>query len=108
MPNASSDHIYHVYVIEAEMPNGRRVIYVGQSAVPLKRRLHQHASGKRYCHVCRPRVSIPGPRGTRFRLRPDLALTERDHFDRRSDAKRAERKLARRLRDEGYDVLGGR
>lgn len=100
-------HVYHVYVIEARWPNGRRVLYVGQSGLTPLERLRQHVKGRRYCGRCTKRSYIPGPKGTKLRLRQDLIRPIGRIWFTREQAERAERKVAARLRGVGYTVRGG-
>lgn len=101
-------HVYRVYVIEARQPSGRIVLYVGQSSLSPLERMRQHVKGYRYCGPCKKRAYVPGPKGTKLRLRQDLAGVEkRMRYFTRNEAERAERKVASVLRSKGYHVLGG-
>lgn len=96
---------YHVYVIE-ETSHGRKKLYVGQSGKTPELRLKEHrARCKRYCSTCRCR-SYTGPAAHGLKLRYDL-FSRYNPVDTRAEAETIERWLARRLTQQGYDVIGG-
>lgn len=94
---------YFVYVIETARGSDT-VFYVGQSWHTPAQRLAQHRAGKAYCQNCKPRKYV---KGTRFRLRPDLARFAKGPFLTRKAAELAERKLARLLKSKKLNVEGG-
>jgi len=95
---------YYVYVIEVTERGGRRTFYVGQSGKTPEARAREHASGcKKFCPSCKVRHYSPS--GS-VRLRRDL-FSRYNPVDTRPEAERIERQLARKLRVQGYHVVGG-
>lgn len=94
---------YHVYVIESVHENGKRVLYVGQSAHTPAQRLRQHKQGKAYCVGCTKRSYA---KGTKMRLVPEF-YKGIPTIRTRQRAEQVERILARKLRSLGFNVEGG-
>jgi GIY-YIG catalytic domain len=98
--------VWTVYVIELDPTGskdpGKGFVYVGETSKPPEERFKEHLKGKRnkrgrlYSRVVRKHG-----RG----LRPDLA-PENKYFDAAS-SKAAEKRWARKMKDEGYKVVGG-
>ena len=94
---------YYVYVIEVS-EHGRRTFYVGQSGKTPEARAKEHASAcKLYCRSCECRHYTPAGK---VRLRRDL-FAMYNPVSTRAEAEKIERELARKLRAQGLNVLGG-
>ena len=101
------DEYFRVYVIELDASEldepGRGYVYVGETGQSVDDRFEQHRLGT---------VEWSKARGSRdvgaraVRLRPDL--TDTQIYRSRNASRAAERRLAERLRDSGYVVVGGR
>ena len=101
------DEYFRVYVIELDASEldepGRGYVYVGETGQSVDDRFEQHRLGT---------VEWSKARGSRrvgaraVRLRPDL--TDTRIYRSRNASRAAERRLAERLRDAGYVVVGGR
>jgi len=101
------DEYFRVYVVELDASElddpGRGYVYVGETGQSVDDRFEQHRLGT---------VEWSKARGSRrvgaraVRLRPDLTDTRIDRS--RNASRAAERRLAERLRDAGYVVVGGR
>jgi hypothetical protein len=98
--------VWTVYVIELDPKGcqdpGKGFVYVGETSKTPEERYTEHTRGKRNK---RGRLYSPAVRKYGQRLRMDLAPETR-YFDAAS-SKAAEKRWARKLRDEGYKVVGG-
>jgi hypothetical protein len=98
--------VWTVYVIEMDPKGcqdpGKGFIYVGETSKTPEARYREHIKGKRNK---RGRLYSRLVRKHGRRLRMDLAPDIR-YFDGAS-AKAAEKRSARKLKDEGYKVVGG-
>ena len=93
---------YYVYVIES-IRNGKRILYVGQSAHTPAQRLLQHKRGAIYCDGCTGRSYA---KGARMRLVPEF-YKKIPPIRTRARAEKIERMIARKLRSYGFNVEGG-
>jgi len=98
--------VWTVYVIEMDPKGckdpGKGFVYVGETSKTPEARFKEHIKGKRNM---RGRLYSRSVRKYGQRLRMDLAPEIR-YFDGRS-SKAAEKRWARKLKDEGYRVIGG-
>jgi len=98
--------VWTVYVIEMDPKGckdpGKGFVYVGETSKTPEARYEEHIKGKRNK---RGRLYSRAVRKYGKRLRIDLAPEIR-YFDGRS-SKAAEKRWARKLKDEGYKVVGG-
>jgi predicted GIY-YIG superfamily endonuclease len=98
--------VWTVYVIEMDPKGckdpGKGFVYVGETSKTPEARYKEHIKGKRNK---RGRLYSRAVRKYGQRLRMDLAPETR-YFDGRS-SKAAEKRWARKLKDEGYKVAGG-
>jgi len=98
--------VWTVYVIELDPKGskdpGKGFVYVGETSKAPEERYKEHIKGKRNK---RGRLYAPLVRKYGKRLRMDLAPEIR-YFDGAS-SKAAEKRWARKLKDEGYKVVGG-
>ena len=98
--------VWTVYVIELDPKGckdpGNGFVYVGETSKTPEARYKEHLKGKRNR---RGRLYSRSVRKYGIRLRMDLAPEIR-YFDGRS-SKAAEKRWARKLKDEGYKVVGG-
>jgi hypothetical protein len=98
--------VWTVYVIELDPKGckdpGKGFVYVGETFKTPEERYKEHIKGKRNK---RGRLYSRSVRRYGQRLRMDLAPEIR-YFDGAS-SKAAEKRLARKLKDEGYKVVGG-
>jgi hypothetical protein len=98
--------VWTVYVIEMDPKGckdpGKGFVYVGETSKTPEARYEEHIKGKRNK---RGRLYSRSVRKYGIRLRMDLAPEIR-YFDGRS-SKAAEKRWARKLKDEGYKVIGG-
>jgi hypothetical protein len=98
--------VWTVYVIEMDPKGcrdpGKGFVYVGETSKTPEERYKEHIKGKRNK---RGRLYSRSVRKYGQRLRMDLAPEIR-YFDGRS-SKAAEKRWARKMKDEGYSVIGG-
>jgi len=98
--------VWTVYVIELDPKGskdpGKGFVYVGETSKTPEERFQEHIKGKRNK---RGRLYSRLVRKYGQRLRPDLAPETR-YFDAAS-SKAAEKRWARKMKDEGYKVVGG-
>ena len=98
--------VWTVYVIELDPKGckdpGKGFVYVGETSKIPEERYKEHIKGKRNK---RGRLYAPSVRKYGKCLRMDLAPEIR-YFDGAS-SKAAEKRWARKLKDEGYKVVGG-
>jgi hypothetical protein len=98
--------VWTVYVIELDPEGskdpGKGFVYVGETSKTPEARYEEHIRGRRNR---RGRLYSRAVRKYGQRLRPDLAPETR-YFDGAS-ARAAEKRWARKLKDEGYKVVGG-
>ena len=98
--------VWTVYVIEMDPKGckdpGKGFVYVGETSKTPEARFKEHIKGKRNK---RGRLYAPSVRKYGKCLRLDLA-PEIKYFD-ASSSKAAEKRWARKLKDEGYRVIGG-
>jgi len=98
--------VWTVYVIEMDPKGcrdpGKGFLYVGETSKTPEARYKEHLKGKRNK---RGRLFSRAVRKYGQRLRMDLA-PEMRYFDGAS-SKAAEKRWARKLKDEGYRVIGG-
>jgi hypothetical protein len=98
--------VWTVYVIELDAKGcqdpGKGFVYVGETSKPPEARYEEHIKGRRNK---RGRLYSRLVRKYGQRLRPDLA-PENKYFDAAS-SKAAEKRWARKMKDEGYKVVGG-
>jgi len=99
--------VWTVYVIEMDPKGcknpGKGVVYVGETSKTPEERFKEHLKGKRNK---RGRLYSRSVHKYGTRLRMDLA-PEIKYFEGAS-SKAAEKRWARKLKDEGYKVVGGR
>jgi hypothetical protein len=98
--------VWTVYVIEMDPKGckdpGKGFVYVGETSKTPEARFKEHIKGKR---SKRGRLFSRSVRKYGQRLRMDLSPETR-YFDGAS-SKAAEKRWARKLKDEGYKVVGG-
>jgi hypothetical protein len=98
--------VWTVYVIELDPKGckdpGKGFVYVGETSKPPEDRFKEHLKGKRNK---RGRLYSQAVRKHGRSLRMDLA-PEIKYFDAAS-SKAAEKRWARKMKDEGYKVVGG-
>jgi len=98
--------VWTVYVIELDpkacKDPGKGFVYVGETSKTPEERYKEHIKGKRSKHG---RLYSRAVRKYGQRLRLDLA-PDNKYFDAAS-SKAAEKRWARKLKDEGYKVAGG-
>ena len=90
---------WRVYVLSAVCEDGFRCFYVGYTGLPVRERVAQHKSGKKFCPGCKPRHYF---RASGIRLLDTLGP-----FTTRARAKVCEREVAEGLRRQGNVVQGG-
>ena len=95
--------VFSVYVVGLDPAASRRVapngpVYVGETSLTPVERLAKHKAGG----LVAARVVARHGRD----LRPDLVIGPAN-FETRAQALRAEWRLARRLRNRGFEVFGG-